>query len=328
MMSGLDSSVLTSLFDGHTLDGWYAVARSYDTMWPGGPTLRDLMPELPADYEAQAAAHPAHWTVVDGVIEGFQDPAQPGYGGYLVTEQTYGDFELELEMRPDWPADTGVMVRRRPDSWAGFQILVDHRKSGSIGGFFGNGTGGFHAVPYALDVASDDAGHPTGLVEEDPATSTEPVTPDKPALLSRRGRAAEFLAAWRFGDWNQLRIRCVGDQPTITTWVNDVLVAEIDLATMSHPHYDAESVAAALGPRGHIALEVHDNDPRFGEARWGRGARCRWRNILIKELGEATSPMGAHQAIAADRSYASSSGLRSYAGLPRLGGPAGASRRR
>ena len=36
-------------------------------------------------------------------------------------------------MNPDWPADTGVMIRRRPDSWAGFQVLVDHRKSGSIG---------------------------------------------------------------------------------------------------------------------------------------------------------------------------------------------------
>ena len=80
-------------------------------------------------------------------IEGRQDPARPGYGGYLVSEQTFGDFELELEMNPDWPADTGIMLRRRPgEDWAGFQVLVDHRKSGSIGGFYGNGIGGFHAV--------------------------------------------------------------------------------------------------------------------------------------------------------------------------------------
>ena len=39
-----------------------------------------------------------------------------------------------------------------------------------------------------------------------------------------------------------------------------------------------------LGDRGHIALEVHDNDAMFGEARWGKGAQCRWRNIRIKDL--------------------------------------------
>jgi hypothetical protein len=273
-----------SLFDGRTLNGWHAVPRSYGAMWPGGPTVAETIPELAADYEEQAAAHPAHWDVVDGAIEGFQDPAFPGYGGYLVSDRTYGDFELTLEMNPDWPADTGVMLRRRPDSWAGFQVLVDHRKSGSVGGFFGNGTGGFHAVPYVLDACYDDAGRPVALRIEDPNTSVEPMTPDKPALLTRRGDPAEFLARWRFGDWNRLRIRCVGTQPKITTWVNDVLIAEIDLATMEHPRYDADTVAAALGPAGHIAFEVHDNDPRGGAGRWGPGARCRWRDIAIKEL--------------------------------------------
>ena len=125
-----------SLFDGDTLDGWYAVPRTYGQMWPGGPTVAEII-DLPADYAINAAAHPAVWSVVDGAIEGRQDPARSGYGGYLVSEQTFGDFELELDMNPDWPADTGIMLRRRPnDDWAGFQVLVDHRKSGSIGGFF------------------------------------------------------------------------------------------------------------------------------------------------------------------------------------------------
>lgn len=275
------------LFNGHDLDGWYAVPRSYGPLWPGGPAVRDVMASMADDYEEQAAAHPAQWEVVDGVLEGFQDPEVPGYGGYLVTDRAYADFELVLEMRPDWPADTGIMLRRRPDSWAGFQVLVDHRKSGSIGGFFGNGTGSFHAVPFALDVEHDATGRPVALVEEDPATSSEPVTPDKVALLRRRGSAEDFLRHWRFDNWNSLRIRCVGALPTITTWVNDVLVAEIDLATMQHPHYDAEAVAALLGRSGHIALEVHDNDAHFGDARWGRGARCRWRNLHIRELPSA-----------------------------------------
>ncbi|PUB32047.1 hypothetical protein C8K30_101567 [Promicromonospora sp. AC04] len=76
----------------------------------------------------------------------------------------------------------------------------------------------------------------------------------------------------------------------ITTWVNGLKIAELDTAALDSPDYDPQAVLDALGPRGHIAFEVHDNDSVFGEARWGRGAQCRWRNIRIKDLtGESGS---------------------------------------
>jgi hypothetical protein len=105
----------------------------------------------------------------DGVLIGEVDAPGSGYGGYLVSDRAFGDFELKLEMRPDWPADTGVMIRRQRDSWEGFQVLVDHRPSGGIGGFFGNGLASFSAVPFVIDVGRDDEGRPVGLVADDPA---------------------------------------------------------------------------------------------------------------------------------------------------------------
>src|SRR5690242_19922938 len=156
-------------------------------MWPGGPEVSELADWVPSNYNERAARYPAVWTVQDGAIVGRQDPDHPGWGGYLVSDATFGDFELELEMNPDWPADTGVMLRRRPEAWEGFQVLVDHRKFGSIGGFFGNGVGGFHAIPYVLDVRHDASGTPVSLVVEDPATSVEPFTADKRSLLTRAG---------------------------------------------------------------------------------------------------------------------------------------------
>jgi Domain of Unknown Function (DUF1080) len=276
------------LFDGQTLTGWHSRPRVYGTVWPGGPLVHEVASWVPADYNERATEHPALWSVEGGAIVGRQDPDHPGWGGYLVSDETFGDIELELEMWPDWPADTGVMLRRRNLTWEGFQVLVDHRKSGSVGGFFGNGVGSFHAVPYALDVAHDDAGRPVALVEEDPSDSQEPVTPEKRGLLRRSGDVGEFLAAWTWAGWNHLRIRCVGAKPLITTWVNGVFVAEVDLATMHHPDYDADAVLDVLGPRGHLALEVHDNDPVFGDTRWGRGASCRWRNIRVRDLSAST----------------------------------------
>jgi hypothetical protein len=273
-----------SLFDGNSLDGWFAAPRVYGTTYPGGPSVLDVLTGLPTDYNSRAAAHPAAWTVEDGAIVGRQPSDAPGWGGYLVSERTFGSFELELEMNPDWPADTGVMIRRLRDSWEGLQVLVDHRRSGSIGGFYGNGIGGFHGVPFALTARTDAAGKPIGLVEEDPVDTLEPITLPKREMLTRAGDADAFLAQWRWGEWNALRIRCEGTPPRVTTWVNGVLVAEIDTAGIRWPGYDPSDVWQLLGERGHIAFEVHDNDPLMGEDRWARGAACRWRNITVTEL--------------------------------------------
>lgn len=271
-----------SLFDGHTLTGWRSVPRVYGDLHPGGPSVASTFAARGITPPVDPERHPAAWTVEDGAIVGRQ--GTPGYGGYLITEEAFGDVELTLEARPDWPADTGIMLRRRPDSWEGFQVLLDHRPSGGIGGFFGNGLASFSAVPFAVDAVLDADGRPVGLREDDPATSVEPVTAEKRARLSYAATAQEFLDVWRWGDWNQLRMRCVGELPVITTWVNGVKIAELDTATLDSPDYDPEAVLATLGPRGHIALEVHDNDEVFGEARWGRGAACRWRNITLREL--------------------------------------------
>jgi Domain of Unknown Function (DUF1080) len=137
----------TPLFTGTDLSGWTQIPRSCGSLYPGGPDVLDVVDRFPADYQERADTHPARWTVEDGAVVGRQDPPGSGYGGYRLSEEDFGDFELVVEAKPDWPADTGIMIRRRPDSWAGLQILVDHRKSGSIGGFFGNGIASFHAVP-------------------------------------------------------------------------------------------------------------------------------------------------------------------------------------
>ena len=277
------SSDFAALFDGSTLQGWHAAPRTYGSLWPGGPHVGDVLP-LPDGYFDDAVEYQAVWSVVDGAIEGRQDPRKPGFGGYLVTDRTYGDFELVLEMKPDWPADTGVMLRRCGTSWAGYQVLVDHRESGSIGGFFGHGIAPFHAVPFALNVSRDELGRPMGLVEDDPATSIEPFTQDKRDLLVEAASAEDFLAVWRWGDWNELRIRTVGAKPRISTWVNSVPIATLDAADLDFPNYDADAALDLLGTRGHIALEVHDNDPVVGEKRWAATSACRWRNIRIREL--------------------------------------------
>lgn len=267
------------LFDGHTLTGWHAMPRLPVPRMPGGPE-----PKLTPQQRQQALAHTGHWTVEDGAIVGRQNPPGCGLGAYLLSDALFGDFELELEANPDWPADTGILVRTADVGSLGYQILVDHRKSGNIGGFYGNGIGGFHAIRYTLDVRNDAAGNPAGLVLEDATTTLEPMTPDKPALLSQGATGEEFLKVWKWQEWNTFRIRVEGHSPRITVHINGTLISQINTASMEWPGYDPAVIRKVLGQKGHIAFEVHDNDPGMGEARWGKSAACRWRNIRIREI--------------------------------------------
>jgi hypothetical protein len=269
----------TPLFDGMTLTGWHPAPRLPTARYPGGPE-----PDRKSAQYQTAAATSGRWTVEDGAIVGRQDPPGSGLGGYLVSDETFGDFDLVVEARPDWPADTGLMVRATPAGGQGYQILLDHRKSGGIGGFYGNGIGGFHALAFNVDVRRDAAGSPIALQEENPDTTLEPVTADKRAMLTYAISAHEFFSTWRWHDWNLLRVRCVGVYPVLTTWLNGTKLYELDTSLIAHPDYDREAVLALLGRRGHLALEVHDNDPRMGEDRWGPNAACRWRHLGIIAL--------------------------------------------
>jgi hypothetical protein len=63
-----------------------------------------------------------------------QDSPGSGWGGYLVSEETFGDFELIVESNPDWPADTGIYLRKQAHSFHGIQgagrpssVRVDRR---------------------------------------------------------------------------------------------------------------------------------------------------------------------------------------------------------
>jgi hypothetical protein len=270
---------VVELFDGETLRGWHAVPRLAVPVGPGAPEPDTQSPQYLA-----AATSAGSWSVEDGAIVGRQDAPGSGLGGYLLTDERYSDVRLTFEVRPDWPADTGILVRASDLGSQGFQLLIDHRRSGGIGGFYGNGIGGFHALAFGVDVARDASGEPVGLVEDDPATTLEPVTEVKRALLSSAATAAEFFAAWRWGDWNEMSVQCVGRYPVLTSWVNGVRLYELDTGTIRHPGYDREAVAALLGEAGHIALEVHDNDEGMGADRWAPGAAVRWRNIRLELL--------------------------------------------
>jgi len=158
----------TPLFDGKTLTGWKRL---------GGA----------ADYQ-----------VKDGAIVGATRPNVPN--SFLVTEKTFGDFILELDVRQDvGPANSGVQFRSL--STADFQ---DGRVHG-----------------YQADIDPSPRQWSGHIYEEAQRGwfSTGEMNPPSKSL-------------YKFGEWNHYRIEAIG--PRLRVWVNDGAVADvIDDASLS-----------------------------------------------------------------------------------------------
>jgi len=241
----------TSIFDGKTLNGWHTNAKRI-VHGTGGK-----------------------WQVDDGAITGEQDP--PGNGGVLLTDKEYGDFELMLELNPDWGIDSGVFLRTNAAGVC-FQVYVDYHDHGNVGWISTETTSGEKRMiirPFNFFGKLDEHGKLESL-------STKPDERDvawKPDYLLSSATAETFLSTWKVGQWNSLRVRCVGEFPRITTWINGVQMADFDGATCPQPDYKKDEILKQLGREGPVGLQVHG-----GNAMWRSGKKCRWRNIRIKPL--------------------------------------------
>ena len=98
------------LFDGETLEGWTTTGGRYDGK--------------------------AVWAVEDGAITGREGPGRAG--GLIYTETPWSDFEFECQAWVDYPFDSGVFVRMRPDQ-DGMQFTLDNRPGGEIGALYSAG---------------------------------------------------------------------------------------------------------------------------------------------------------------------------------------------
>lgn len=149
-----------------------------------------------------------------------------GHGPYANTDALFGDIDLLIDYKTVPKADSGIYLRGTPQVQIWDWNQVYDLKAPSRKPHLGSG----------------------GLFNNTPGTT---------------GRDPLMLADRPFGEWNQFRIRQVGDRTWV--WLNEKLV--VSGAVMEN-YYDRSQPLAAKGP---IMLQTH-------------GGEIRWRNIFVREI--------------------------------------------
>lgn len=139
--------------------------------------------------------------------------------GYLSTDKYYDDFELTLEFKQEANGNSGVFIRSTVE--------------------------GTKVSGWQVEVAPP--GSDTGGVYESYGRGWL-IKPDK-----------SKDSALKMGEWNEMKIRVVGDK--ITTWLNGTPMIELEDEKIGNG-------------KGSVALQIHD----------GGGIKVRWRNFMLTSL--------------------------------------------
>ncbi len=128
------------------------------------------------------------FTVKDKVLLVTQD--KPGNGGILLTDKKYKNFEISLEVNPDYGCDGGLFLRSSEKGEA-YQVMLDYLDGGTVGGIYGEKLQGL--------------GRDTGKGDKSAKTWKE---------------------HWKKGEWNLIRARIEGDVPHIQVWMNGAQIVD------------------------------------------------------------------------------------------------------
>ena len=228
----------TPIFNGRNLSGWHISRTNHHGRTP--------------DFFVQ-----------HGMILATQNPY--GGGGILLTDKSYKNFEIYMEVKPDWGNDSGIFLRST-ESGAAYQVTMDFLPNGGMGNVIGEG--GMQLAANAGRARGAGAGGRGAAAGRQGGAPAGP-PPAPPGFGEGNQAEAAWVKAWKRDDWNAVRVRMVGEVPRVTVWFNDIEIRDFQ---------DTANSAVGGITEGPIAIQVH------GAARWVPGGFWRWRNIGIREL--------------------------------------------
>ena len=204
----------TTLFNGENLEGWKTL---------GGD---------------------ANFYVEDGAIVGLTEENVPN--SFLVTENEYDDFILEVDFKIESEINSGVQIRSG--------VYEKDTTTGYLSGKLEEGTRDWKAGRvhgYQIEIDPSDRAWTGGFYEEGGRGWLQPLTDNQDAQK-----------AYKPGEWNHMKIKAEGNH--FETWINGVKAAD---------------TTDNMAKSGFIGLQLHSawKKEQIGKKVW-------FKEIKIKEL--------------------------------------------
>jgi hypothetical protein len=100
--------------------------------------------------------------------------------------------------------------------------------------------------------------------------------------ISKPATPENIKEVWKANDWNEFRIRMVGEIPTITLWVNGYKMWEV---TQPKNDFTAGAIKGMIGLQSHWTALYQPIPKSFNmPGAWRPGAAHRFRNLAVKKL--------------------------------------------
>jgi hypothetical protein len=258
-----DSEGYSPLFNGKDFTGWWeSCLSSHSTEKVFGGT----------------------WLVDAGTKSIFSAQRSDGSGSLLMTNQKFDNYELILDIWPDFGNDGGVFNRTTGDGKA-YQTTIDYLSGSSVGGSYSEGIKDASGGTWNTDPVKFNSNESSVTVQTDNSWTalTKGLSPTTYGCPANGCTAADWTKVWDVNGWNQMRIKLYGgitsSQTHMEVWVRD-------LKTPNKPWVPMLNQVKTMSlAKNYIALQIH-----HGADRWSGTAGSWYRNIRWKPLTEAGSP--------------------------------------
>jgi hypothetical protein len=260
-----DAEGYVSLFDGTSLKGWWESCKtphSSPDNTNGGVFMAD----------------PANGAI-------YTQQKSDGSGGVLMTNQTYGNYEIMFDYFGTYGDDGGVFNRTTATGKC-YQTVVDYLSGSSIGGAFAeNGYGSFNVDTYVFGANKSTINNVTNWTKY-----TALQHPENFGCPATGCTAANWTTIWDINGWNQVRVKFYGGLTSASKVKMQSFIRRISNPPVAGPnnwvpvYSDSQSIVT---PASYIGFQIHT-----GTGRWVRGPGTWYKNIKIRTLDENGAPVG------------------------------------
>ena len=256
------------LFDGKSLHGWWESCQSSHSSADrtlGGIWLVDSVNHLL-----------------------FSNQNTNGAGSLLITNKSYGNYELILETWPSFGDDGGIF-NRTTAAGSCYQTTMDYIQGSSVGGTYFEGgytgtTRNFDPFVFGANKYTITIGTNSNATNRWDSVTKKFSNPTQYGCPATGCGPANWTAVWDTGGWNQVRVKFYGTGASTTNkvhnfaWIKKLAAAVWTPTILDSVQYNT--------PASYVGFQIHG-----GTGSWSNRNGNWMRNIKIRPLTDQGDPI-------------------------------------